>query len=629
MGSYDSSHSVLPYSQTLSTLASTASSDNAGHAAGTLASGYAASTVEQWLNQFGAARVRLNMDDHGHWDDSSLDMFLPLYDNQKSVLFTQLGIRAPDNRITGNAGLGVRTFDVRNWMFGGNVFLDNDFSGQNRRVGIGAEAWTDYLKLAINTYTGTTGWHHSDNLKGYNEKPADGFDARIEGWLPQWPQLGAHGMYEKYYGRNVALFSKEHLQKDPSAFTTGLSYTPIPLLTIGGNYRVGKDHLDEFRFGLDIRVAFGQSWSSQVTSDSVGQMRTLAGSRYDLVDRNNDIILQYQKKADDRILASLEINTLKNNSPADGVTTDSVRVRAVTSDGRPVRNASLIWSVTGHGKLSSTVGVTDTGGYAVVNVTDTTSEHVVITATSGVITRTVPLDFTPSVNSLSLNITRNNSAADDHEQNAGVVTVKDASGKVMPAVAITWKVNHGAHIAASDNVTDAHGQATVHFTGTVTGKVNLTATASGKSQSVTSMFSSTPVSNVAVSVTTNNVPADGTTTDTAQAKVTSAAGKPLAGVSVTWSVTKGGAKASTPLTVTTDANGVATVSLTDTTVEGNTVTASAGGKTGTATAEFVAVPVSNVAVSVTTNNVPADGTTTDTAQAKVTSAAGKPLAGVS
>ena len=94
------------------------------------------------------------------------------------MLFTQLGIRAPDGRTTGNIGLGVRTFYVRDWMFGGNVFFDDDFTGENRRIGFGAEAWTNYLKLSANTYIGTSQWHNSGDFDNYNEKPADGYDVR-------------------------------------------------------------------------------------------------------------------------------------------------------------------------------------------------------------------------------------------------------------------------------------------------------------------------------------------------------------------------------------------------------------------------------------------------------------------
>ena len=134
---------IVPYSDTFSSLASTVSSngsDGLKNMATNAATGAAASTVEEWLSQFGTARVNLSVDNDGNWDQSSVDLLTPLYDNKKSVWFTQMGLRAPDGRVTGNFGTGVRTFYLDNWMFGGNVFFDDDFTGKNRRVGFGAEA---------------------------------------------------------------------------------------------------------------------------------------------------------------------------------------------------------------------------------------------------------------------------------------------------------------------------------------------------------------------------------------------------------------------------------------------------------------------------------------------------------
>ncbi|WP_199777640.1 Ig-like domain-containing protein, partial [Cronobacter sakazakii] len=39
--------------------------------------------------------------------------------------------------------------------------------------------------------------------------------------------------------------------------------------------------------------------------------RSLAGSRYDLVDRNNEIILQYKKKATSKAVADMTLATIK------------------------------------------------------------------------------------------------------------------------------------------------------------------------------------------------------------------------------------------------------------------------------------------------------------------------------
>lgn len=246
-----SNSASMPYGDTMSTLAS-AISDNGSEglksAAQNAATGAAASTVEEWLNNFGTAKVNLSVDNDGNWDQSSIDLLTPIYDNKKAVWFTQFGLRAPDDRVTGNIGTGVRTFYTENWMFGGNIFFDNDFTGKNRRVGFGAEAWTNYLKLSANSYVGTTNWHDSRDFDDYYEKPADGFDIRAEAYLPEYPQVGAKAMYEKYYGNNVALFDTDHLQSNPSAVTLGISYTPIPLVSLATNYRKGQDSMDDAQF---------------------------------------------------------------------------------------------------------------------------------------------------------------------------------------------------------------------------------------------------------------------------------------------------------------------------------------------------------------------------------------------
>ncbi|MEZ2605034.1 inverse autotransporter beta domain-containing protein, partial [Kluyvera intermedia] len=507
-----------------------------------------ASTVQEWLNQFGTAEVHLNVDDNGNWDNSSLDYLQPLYDNKKSVLFTQLGMRAPNGRFTTNIGFGVRTFYLDDWMFGANFFFDHDFEGGNRRVGVGGEAWTDNFKLSANTYAGTTDWHNSRDFDGYYEKPADGFDVRMEAFLPSYPQLGGRMMYEKYYGNQVALFDKDHLQKNPSAVTVGLNYTPVPLITAGVDYRRGQNSLDETKFTLNFRYDLGRSWQEQTSSDQVALRRSLAGSRYDLVERNNEIILQYKKKETRAVLADMILSTIKDNSPADGIAANTVTLHAVTSDGSPVANASINWAVTGGAKLSEETGTTDSNGYASVNLTNTTAEHVTVTATSGSIVRTAPTSFSMSVASLDLVLTKNNSQADGIDQNAGQVTLKDASGKTLPGVAINWQVGDAATVVSSDNSTDSKGQATIHFTSTTAGSVKLTASANNKTESVNATFADQLVSNIAVTMTTDGSPADGSTPNVAQALVTSAGGQPMPNVSVTWTLS-GSATAATATTL--------------------------------------------------------------------------------
>lgn len=546
------------------------------------------------------------------------------------MLFTQLGMRAPDGRITGNMGIGVRTFYLENWMFGGNAFLDDDFTGENRRVGFGAEAWTNNLKLSANAYVGMTDWHSSRDFDDYYEKPANGYDVRAEGYLPAYPQLGAKLMYEQYYGNNVALFDKDHLQNDPSAVTVGLSYTPVPLITAAIDYKRGQDSMDDTKFGVNFRYTIGQPWSEQISPSQVAIQRSLEGSRYDLVERNNEIVLQYKKKQQDDALADMSLVLTKDNSPADGISTNIVTVHAATESGAPAHNTAISWSTTGNAQLSISTSVTDSNGDATVNVTSKSAEQVVVQATSGNISRSTTTTFMQSVANLDLQLKTNNSIADGHAQNEGVVTVKDASGLVMPNMPIDWKVNNGASIVSSDAQTDAQGQATINFSNTVAGAVSLTASTSGKTSSINSAFVTSTVSAIDVSMKINNMLADGNATNQVQAVVKDSSNNLMPNVSVTWSLTNSKtAVMDSAATVTTDANGIALLSLKDTVAETVSVKASAGGVTGSAPAVFSSIPVSNIAVSMTTNNSPADNGTNNVAQALVTDSNGQSMPNVS
>ncbi|MLO79274.1 hypothetical protein DPY73_13945, partial [Salmonella enterica subsp. enterica] len=260
-----------------------------------MASSAISSSVGEWLNQFGTARVALSLDNEFKADGSSLDMLLPLYDNGEAMLFTQFGYRNKDSRNTLNIGTGVRTFHD-NWMFGVNVFHDHDLTGKNRRIGLGGEAWTDYVKLSANSYFGLTDWQQSRDYKEYDERPADGWDIRAEGWLPAYPQLGGKLIYEKYRGNEVALFGKDERQKNPHAMTVGINWTPFPLLTLGAEHKAGSNGKNDSHVTMNLTVRPGDSLAKHFDTDAVAATRTLAGVRTDLVERNNNIVLEYRKQ---------------------------------------------------------------------------------------------------------------------------------------------------------------------------------------------------------------------------------------------------------------------------------------------------------------------------------------------
>lgn len=295
-----------------------------------VAGGMANQAVQDWLNQYGSARFSFSTQGTG-----SADLLFPLLDRPDYLFYAQGGVRRGNDRTTGNFGLGGRFF-TPDWMFGVNTFYDNDFTGSNRRLGLGVEAWRDYLKLSANGYMRLSGWHRSPlhESRDYDERPANGFDVRAEGWLPAWPQLGGKLMYERYQGKDVALSGDFNSRRNnPSAVTAGLSYTPFPLLKVGVEHRAGSGTGDT-SLNLDFSYRFGVLWSEQINPQMVGPERALVGTRYDLVDRNYDIVLQYRKQE----LISLSLSVDRNP----GFAGEDVTV-TVTA-GSKYRLAGIEWS---------------------------------------------------------------------------------------------------------------------------------------------------------------------------------------------------------------------------------------------------------------------------------------------
>lgn len=605
----------MPYSQELSTLASSAASgtDGAKSAATGMATNAAASSVQQWLSQFGTARVQLNVDDNGNWDDSAVDLLAPLYDNKKAVLFTQLGLRAPDGRTTGNLGMGVRTFYLENWMFGGNVFFDDDFTGKNRRVGFGAEAWTNYLKLSANTYVGTTDWHSSRDFDDYNEKPADGYDIRAEGYLPAYPQLGAKLMYEQYYGDRVALFDTDHLQSNPSAVTTGISYTPVPLVQLAVDYKRGQDSMDDTQFQVNFRYDFGHDWRYQVDPENVKAERSLAGSRYDLVERNNQIVLQYKKK-DEQGVSNLNLQVTVDNSPSDGLTPNTAQVQATDKDGQPVRNAAINWTTTGSAKFASATSLTNDSGVATVNFTDTVAEAVNITATSGAVSATKSGQFVASkVSKVAVSITRNNAIDDGQSPDHAVATVTDSKGNPVSNQKVSWHLNHGT-LKNTGSTTDASGKVETDLVSTTAGGVIVVATAiaDNVSGAARGYFTADPAGEVidTLEIVKDNSAADGQTKNVARVTVKDSNGKAVSKAAVSLTADKStvafGAEH-----YQTNALGQVDVGFTDTVSENVTLTASLdNGNSKMASTRFLAARSSATLnnLQVVKDGAPAGGT---------------------
>ncbi|WP_145525966.1 inverse autotransporter beta domain-containing protein [Yersinia rohdei] len=312
--------------------------------------------AQDFLGKFGKAQVGIAVDDKGSLKNSTAALFTPWYENDDLIAFSQVGIHRQDDRTIGNLGVGVR-LDRGNWMWGLNSFIDQDLSRNHTRGGVGGELWMDNAKLAANYYHPVSGWKDSKDFDDYLERPASGFDVRAQGYLPAHPQLGASVVYEKYYGDEVALFGKENLQSDPHAVTLGVDYTPVPLLTLKVSHKEGQGGKSENKADLLLSYQLGTPLAKQLDPGNVALARSLKGSRYDLVDRNYDIVLEYKEKDGG---LSLDLAAV----PADLLEGDDYIMQPL------VRNKYAIAAVSWNGDviplaLTATAGATNPQGWKI------------------------------------------------------------------------------------------------------------------------------------------------------------------------------------------------------------------------------------------------------------------------
>ncbi|ELO5051573.1 inverse autotransporter beta domain-containing protein [Escherichia coli] len=546
---------------------------NSGDAARQLltrpASGQAADAVTQWLNQFGTAKTQLSVDSDFSLKGSSLDVLLPFYNTPKNVLFTQLGMRDNDGRFTTNAGLGHRYFTDNGWMLGYNVFYDVDWRNTNRRYGIGVEAWRDYLKVSANGYKRLSDWRQSPTVTDYDERPADGWDIRAEGWLPAYPQLGGKLVYEQYYGNEVALFGESERQKNPHAITAGVTWTPFPLLTAGVDYRRGKNGADDTRLNLGLTYRIGEPLAHQLDSGRVGAQRSLAANRLELVNRNNDVVLEYRKQTlitlqlpPDVYGAELTTVTLTPQVNAkyglSRIGLDDAELRqaggkVISNNGQQITLQLPAWS-SDRQSITLSGRARDTRG----NLSDIARTRILVS---------------PAVQQqLAVSTDKTTATADGADSVRYTLTVTGSDGKTVSGQAVRWEHNGGT--LNGENTTNADGVATATLTSQTAGIIRVTATTRNQTAKAADVTFVAAMQGELLADRTQAL-ADGQEAVSYTLTLKTTDGKPLSGKNVTFTTTTGQLSRTQG---TTDQNGQLSVQLTSTRAGQAVVNATVDGK---------------------------------------------------
>ncbi|WP_227719109.1 Ig-like domain-containing protein, partial [Obesumbacterium proteus] len=623
------------------------SSDNVTNAsinyAKSIGEGLINQQINDWLNQKGTARVSVGSD-----NKIAGDMLLPIIGNNDSLFFSQVGLHGNEDRNTANLGLGYRQY-IGDWMYGVNTFYDYDYTGKNARLGVGGEAWTDYLKLAVNGYYGLTDWHqsHLSDMKDYDERPANGFDLRAEAYLPSYPQLGANIKYEQYFGKGIDLgtgTNPDDLKNNPKALTLGLNYTPVPLVTIKGEHSVGDK--DDSRVGLDINYRFGVPWAQQISADSVDALRSLMGSMYEFVDRNYEIVMQYRKQ--DLLRISLPNNVAAKAAETIILPLTVIKAKYGLKDVDWTASPEFLANGGSFRKLSLTQLEVKLPPYVYTKRANAAQPYVIKAVGvdnngNNSNTAATTINVEPSKNIISeLTITPSGSVpANDSDYFTVTAFVRDEQSQPMIAEPITFDIDNlkGADGRSAATLfkdgrsnpqsltvnTDGNGKATVYVRSKLAKIGVITATMNNgnyKSGQVEFIADAASAQISALDIIKNNALADGQSTNKLQASVKDANGNALANVQVGLDATHN-ASLVNGSTMMTDSEGQAMVLVTNATIGDSTITARINGSAKTQAVTFVADKSTSVIRQgdmTATQDAVANGTATNKVTAKITDA---------
>lgn len=558
-----------------------------------IANDMASSALRDWMGQSGNTRIQFNSA-----GEASADLLIPWWDTPSTLLFNQQGVRVNKERTTLNLGLGLRHYLSDHLMLGVNSFYDRDITGNNARFSVGAEAWTHFLKLSANKYQRLTDWHQSplDAMEDYDERPANGFDLAADAWLPFYPQFGASVKYEKYSGKGVILdnsASPSDLRDSPSAVTTTLNYTPIPLLTFKAGHKSGSGS-DSF-VGMDINYRLGLSWQEQTDRETVRVMRSLPGARYDFVDRNYNIVMQYRKQ-----------NLISLSLPA-SVSAESASTKVITASVHAKYGLKKIdWRAAELVAAGGTV-VQDSPTSVAIRLPKYLHEGINSYTLSAIATdnhgnvspeSTVVINIVPSSTTITLEVKpADNVVANGVDIAQLLAKVTGKSGELLSDHNVSFVVSgiddkcilNGANSCEALNITDTSGSAMVPLASTRAGKVTIFShldNGNRDSKTLNFIADSSTAELAELSIVVNNAVANGKVANKAKIVVADYYGNPIGNVPVTFSV-EGDATLSTKSTVT-DSNGFATVEVTSKLAGNVTLTASATGMTKSAELTFVA-----------------------------------------
>lgn len=114
--------------------------------------------------------------------------------------------------------------------------------------------------------------------------------------VPFYEHLNTSVSVEQYFGDQVDLFHSGTGYHNPVAVKLGLSYTPVPLVTVTAQHKQGESGVSQNSVGVKLNYRFGVPLKKQLMVSEVAGSQSLRGSRYDLPQRNNLPTMEYRQR---------------------------------------------------------------------------------------------------------------------------------------------------------------------------------------------------------------------------------------------------------------------------------------------------------------------------------------------
>ncbi|EAO1992436.1 hypothetical protein E0G79_21940 [Salmonella enterica] len=590
---------IFPYDYQTGKIAQTVRSGNYTEAVRSYLNTGMSEQIQKWLGNYGHARINIASGTNQQQGRYSGDFLLPVFDSDNTLLFSQLGIREHNDRIFANYGIGMRYFTA-SYMTGVNLFMDRDYTGGNSRFGIGSEYFYDNLKISSNLYKGMTDWHDSADFNGeWSEKPADGFDVRIDGNLPFFPVVSLKASAEKYYGNNVSVLSRKKLRSHPVILSSGISYTPVPLITFSLDGSK-SGNVSSLQAGIQFSLNFSHDINWHLTPEKENGVQFNNGEKYNFVNRNNVITMQYKEKKrmpEYKIL----LTVIRNNSPADGITENIIQVRVTDVNYHPLPDTKVEWKYENKQEVRVTThsALTDRNGLAYFNLTSTVPLTLPVSVVIGKMTESTDVIFVKqTAKYLDIRLVKNNEVANGVASNIIKARLTDENHNPVKGITLTWRVPGFINVRDETSVTDDNGEVQTYFSSTMAGGVTVTGIAGKLESDITMDFipSSGPevkIENILKLIINDGAIADGISTNSATVYLSDRTGAPVPGAGINISTT-GDAVLSTD-NIKTDSHGMAVIYITDKTAETVNLTArTESAKDVIATASFMAFGVSSL-----------------------------------